>query len=165
LEFSRQVDFFWFLPRHVCPPEPLETVFCGACSWDVGRLAAIYQEARWLASNAFVEDTPDERLWQDKLPFHDIASGDFVAIDVSSTEPQPIVYLSHELAFSHGYVLGADFIDFMDRWTTIGCPDDDIWTLFFPERRGYIDLDHPHVALWCNWFGIPLSDLREAGAR
>jgi hypothetical protein len=165
LEFSRRVNFFWFLPQHVRPPKPLAGVFCGECSWDLGRLVGMYEEARWLASNAFVEDTPDERLWQDKLPFHAIGNGDFIAIDVSSSEPQPIVYLSHELAFSHGYVLGADFIDFMDRWTAIGCPDDDIWPLFFPERGGSIDLEHPNVALWCDWFGIPLTIRQGAGAR
>lgn len=163
LEFSRRVDFFWFLPQHVRPPEPLPRVFCGCCSWDIGRLAVMYEDARWLASNAFVEDTPDERIWQGKLPFHDIGSGDYIAIDISSSDPQPIVYLSHELAFSHGYVLGADFIDFMDRWTSIGCPDDDIWSLFFPERGRYIDLDHPNVAIWCDWFGIPRPNCREAG--
>jgi SMI1 / KNR4 family (SUKH-1) len=165
LEFSRRVDFFWFLPEHVRPPKPLAGVFCGECSWDLGRIAAMYDQARWLASNAFVEDTPDERLWQDKLPFHNIGNGDFIAIDVSSSEPQPIVYLSHELAFSHGYVLGADFIDFMDRWTVIGCPDDDIWPLFFPERVKCIDLDHPNVALWCDWFGISLPNRWQAGGR
>jgi hypothetical protein len=51
----------------------------------------MYEEARWLASNAFVEDTPDERLWQDKVPFHAICNGDFIAFDVASSEPQPIV--------------------------------------------------------------------------
>jgi hypothetical protein len=163
LEFSRRVDFFWALPQHVHAPEPISGVSFGGCSWDIGRLAGMYEDARWLASNAYVEDTPDQRLWQDKMPFHDIVSGDFIAIDVSSSEPQPIVYLSHELCFSHGYVLGTGFIDFMDRWTAIGCPDDDIWPLFFPERRGYIDLDHPNIALWCDWFGIPLPNRRETG--
>ena len=155
LDFSRRVDFFWFLPDGARPPEPIKGVFCGSCSWDIGRLAGMYDEARWLASNAFVEDTPDERLWDDKLPFHGIGNGDFIAIDIRANEAQSVVYLSHELAFSHGYVLGADFIDFMDRWSAIGCPDDDIWPLFFPKTGRCIDVGHPNVAIWCDWFGIP----------
>jgi hypothetical protein len=165
LEFSRRVDFFWALAHHVRPPEPLSGVFCGGCSWDIGQLAGMYEIARWLVSNAYVEDTPEERLWQDKIPFHAILNGDFIAIDASSSESQSIVYLSHELCFSHGYVLGADFIDFMDRWSAIGCPDDDIWPGFVSEKGGYIDFDHPNTALWCDWFGIPVPIRREADPR
>ena len=164
LEFSRRVDLLVPARTRPCTEASSGRVLRGVLL-GLGRIAAMDDQARWLASNAFVEDTPDERLWQDKLPFHNIGNGDFIAIDVSSSEPQPIVYLSHELAFSHGYVLGADFIDFMDRWTVIGCPDDDIWPLFFPERVKCIELDHPNVALWCDWFGISLPNRWEAGER
>ena len=147
LEFSRRVDFFWFLPEHVRPPKPLAGVFCGECSWDLGRIAAMYDEARWLASNAFVEDTPDERLWQDKLPFHDIGNGDFIAIDVSSSEPQPIVYLA------------TNWLSAMDTcWELISLiswiagrqsavPMMTSGPSLLPERVKCIDLEHPNVAL------------------
>jgi hypothetical protein len=124
----------------------------------------MYEQARWLAANVFVEATPEERLWQDKLPYHGIGNGDFIAIDLAPNAPRSVVYLSHELAFSHGYVLGAEFIDFVDCWSSIGCPDDDIWSLFFPEKARCIDLGHPSVAIWCDWFGIPRPNCRELAA-
>ncbi|WP_435017860.1 SMI1/KNR4 family protein [Tundrisphaera sp. TA3] len=156
LEFSRRVDFFWFLlPQDDQTPERWKGVWCGGCRWDIGQLARMDEEARWLSTNAFVEDTPDETIWRDKLPFHAIASGDYIAIDVSSGDPQPVVYLSHDFDYSHGHVLGGDFFDFMDRWTALGCPDDDIWPLFVPEKRGGIDLAGSNAVAWCEWFGVP----------
>ncbi len=49
LEFSRRVDFFWLLGDSECVPEPLQGVFYGCCSWDIGLLARMYAEVRWRA--------------------------------------------------------------------------------------------------------------------
>lgn len=53
----------------------------------------------------------------------EVGNGDFIAFDLKEyPQKAPIVYLSHDDGEGHGYVLGEDFIDFMDRWTNIGCP-------------------------------------------
>jgi hypothetical protein len=155
IEFSRRVEFFWFLRAGDSPPGDLDGIFCGGCNWDLDRLPEMYGRARWLSENAFVEETPEAIIWREKLPFHQIATGDFIAIDVSSDVAQSVVYLSHELCYSHGYVLSADFLDFMNRWTAIGCPDDDIWPRFMPEKDKFIDLRCPNTVAWCEWFGLP----------
>jgi hypothetical protein len=158
LGFSREVNFYWFLQRNDDPPPPLSGIFCGGCNWDVDSLIDMYKEVNWLADNAFVEHVPEETLWQSKFPFHSIGNGDFIAIDQSSNDCQAVVYLSHELGDSHAHWLGSDFYDFMDRWTSLGCPNDDIWTRFVPDKSNYIDLDHENARVWCDWFGLPSPD-------
>ena len=153
LDFSGHVDFFWFLRRDDDPPGPLAGVFCGRCGWDVSRLVEDYRHVEWLSKNAYVEDVPDELIWKGKLPFHSIACGDFIAVDQRSGG---VVYLGHELAGSHAHWLGRDFYDFMDRWTALGCPDDDIWERFVPKKDGHIDLYYENAKLWCQWFGLPV---------
>ena len=155
LQFSRKIDFFWFLPSNENPPGQLAEIFCGRCQWDLDLLLQINAQVAWLSQNAFVKDTPDERLWRDKFAFHPIACGDFIAIDTSSTSGQAVVYLNHELGVSHRHWLGASFFDFMNRWTTLGCPDDDIWPRFVPHREHYIDLDSDNARNWLRWFGLP----------
>ena len=152
LEFSGRVHFFWYLRRDDAPPGPLSGVFCGSCSWDIERLFEEYQQVVWLSQNAFVRDVPDEVIWKDKLPFHWIASGDFIVLDQTSGR---VVYLGRELEGSHAHCLGRDFFDFMHRWTSLGCPDDDIWDRFTRSKDSYIDLDHDNARQWCQWFGLP----------
>lgn len=165
VEFSGRVDFFWFLKRGDDPPPPLSGIFCGGCRWDIDRLVEDHRHVVQLANDVFIEDVPEETLWAAKFPFHAIACGDFIAIDQASPDEQRVVYLGHELAGSHAHWLGADFYDFMDRWTALGCPDDDIWTRFVPERNSYIDVGHPNARLWCEWFGLPTLDRRIARRR
>ena len=158
LEFSRKVDFFWFLPDTAVPPGELHNIFYGDCSWDIGQLVAMNQQVQWLADNAFSDDEPEYRIWQHKFPFQSIANGDFLAINTAPGERQYVVYLSHEVAGSHGYRLGSDFLDFMERLTSIGCPSDDIWPKLIRSREQYIDLDHPNVRAWCEWLGLPKAE-------
>jgi hypothetical protein len=155
LGFSRSVRFFWSLPATEKPPGALAGVWFGGCRWDLDAIVRHNAEVVWLSRNAFIEDTPDERCWQSKFAFHPIDTGDFIAIDTSSAAGQRVVYLSHELFYSHQHCLGADFFDFMDRWTLLGCPDDDIWPLFVPERDRYVDLSAENARQWLRWFGLP----------
>jgi hypothetical protein len=155
LGFSGDVDFFWFLPNGVTPPEPFDGVFYGGCCWDVGELSRINQRLDWLVEHCFVADEPDHRLWRDKFAFQSILNGDFLAIDITETTPQPIVYLNRELGESHGYQLAPDFIDFIDVWTRLGCPTDDVFPLFIPARDGFLDSRSERAKQWCTWFGLP----------
>jgi hypothetical protein len=155
LGFSGEVEFFWFLPERTRPPSLLSGVFCGECLWSVADLPRINQEATWLAENCFTEADPDHRLWANKFPFQSIGYGDFLAIDTTEADPQPIVYLSHELGWGHGYRLGPSFVEFIERWTRLGCPSDDIFPLFVPDRAGDLDVSSEWAIQWCKWFGLP----------
>ncbi len=69
---------------------------------------------------------PYNVVWHGKLAFHDVPSGDQLAFDLN--EPSnPVVYLSHDDGEGHGYRLGNDFIDFVERWSMVGCTGPEDW--------------------------------------
>ncbi len=157
IEFSRRVEFFWFL-FDGDEWTTFEGVWCGGCNWDLGRLGQMTAEARSMANVATGHQS--EEVWAEKLPFHGIASGDRIAIDLAPLGSQPVVYLSNEFDLSpaHGTILGTDFYTFMDRWTAIGCPDDVITPRFLAEGMEGDNFQLQHVGLWCDWFGLPRPD-------
>jgi hypothetical protein len=157
LGFSRKVEFHWFL-RETHAPGELSHIFCGVCAWDIDQLTAMNGEVQWLAENAFADDEPDYQIWHNKFPFQSIGNGDFIAINTAAGEEASIVYLSHEVCYSHGYRLGNSLLDFMDRWTRIGCPSDDIWPLLMSSGEGPIDHNNPNVRAWCEWLGLEGND-------
>lgn len=70
-----------------------------------------------------------------------------------------VVYLCHEPDESNGYVLGKDFIDFIDRWSRLGCPGphDWAWRPFTAGREGLIDPDCQNAKIWREWLGLSID--------
>ena len=63
-----------------------------------------------------------DAIWYSKLAVIPVNNGDYIAIDLGDDHYGEVVYLSHDDGGGHGYVLGADFADFLRRWTPLGCP-------------------------------------------
>ncbi|WP_220369767.1 SMI1/KNR4 family protein [Paludisphaera rhizosphaerae] len=155
LGFSGDVEFFWFLPQGRKPPASLSGVFSGVCEWALADLVRINREVAWLAENCFTDYEHERRSWANKFAFQSIANGDFLAIDITESGSQPVVYLSHELGWGHGYRLGPSFGEFIENWTRLGCPCDDIFPVFVPEPSGYLEPGSARAREWCEWFGLP----------
>lgn len=157
LTFSGEVQFFWFLPQGTSAPGKLSGVFCGECSWSVKSLSGINRELHSLVDSCSTAAPPIHSPWQHSIAFQVMACGDFLAIDAtaSTIDRQPVVYLNHEGGESDGYRLGPDFAGFIDVWTRLGCPSDDVFPLFIPARRGFLDPRSAPAKEWCAWFGLP----------
>lgn len=67
-----------------------------------------------------------------------------------------VVYLCHDDACSvHGRVLGADFVDFITRWSRIGCVGPEGWHLeLFFEDGEFAAADSSTVQAWRQWLGM-----------
>lgn len=155
--FSRKVSFYWYLPDEARLPEHLEGIFSGGCEWDLTRLAFYEEQRRSWASSCFPKpDEPYDQVWYNKLPFYPVPNGDFLAVDLAAADRFPVVYLSHDGGEGHGYELGADFVDFVDRWSRIGCPgaEDWQWLPFTSDARSLIDPDCANARQWREWFGM-----------
>ncbi len=98
---------------------------------------------------------PYDCVWHDKLGIHVVANGDVLALDLQQN-PAPLVYLSHDDGQGHGYVLGREFEDAMDRWMPLGCvgPEDWQWLPFVTSRDSGIEPDGENAIRWREWFGI-----------
>ena len=159
--FSREVSFSWYLPEEKELPEPLRGIFSGGCNWSLASLTGLDERCGSWAKACFPNpnDTYD-RVWYNKFPFLAVPNGDYMAIDLDAGKRSPVVYLSHDGGSGHGLELGEDFIDFVNRWSQMGCPgaEDWQWLPFSSEASSFIDPECPNAILWRKWFGLRIAE-------
>lgn len=159
LEFSAAVTLGWQLPDSEIKgiPAPLKGIFAGECRWNLTALPELQTTYRgWLE----IFTDPDDKYdgpWQGKFPLMDIGNGDMLSIDPRQADGQPVVYLSHEGDDSlHGYWLGRDFEDYIDRLNRLGCVGSEDWQLtpFVSGPHSLLDPDGTKAKLWRDWLGL-----------
>jgi hypothetical protein len=158
LNFAGSVDFGWQLNDCIELPEEFVGIFGGECIWNINELIEI-DEARkdWVRECFPDEEDEYDRIWHNKLAFMHIANGDMIAFDLENyPESTPVVYLSHDGSDSHGYILGQDFKDFINRWTRIGCPGAEDWQMmpFIDTPTGGINPEGENALKWRELIGI-----------
>ena len=86
----------------------------------------------------------------------EVPNGDMIAIDRRSPDDESVIYLSHDDGQGHGFVLGRDFADFIDRWTMLGCPgpEDWEWLQFCSSSMSGLEPDGEAGSAWREWFGL-----------
>jgi hypothetical protein len=154
--YSSSVHMYWRLPTEIELPKPFEGIFCGICEWDLSMLPEL--EARrkgWIESCFPNSDHSYDRVWHNKLAFHGVDNGDMLALDLSKN-PSPVVYLSHDDEEMHGYILGMDFEDFIDKWSQLGCPGTEDWQMipFIHDSVSGLDPDCQNANAWRKLFGF-----------
>lgn len=98
-----------------------------------------------------------DSVWHNKLGLMEVGNGDYIAFDLSVPNDPPVVYLSHDDGEGHGYILGKNFIDFMNRWTRIGCVGCEDWQLlpFIEGAESGILPDCENAIKWREYLGVP----------
>ena len=151
---ARSVESWWHLADAVEPPTPFEEIFSGGFEWSVDHAVAEIEDYRSWVTHVFPDlDDPYDAVWHAKYPWLSVPNGDRIALDVD----ERVVYLSHDDGVGHGYLLGRDVVDFLDRWTVLGCPgpEDWQWLPFVATDGDGLDPDGAHGRAWRAWFGIP----------
>jgi hypothetical protein len=71
-------------------------------------------------------------------------------------DDENVIYLSHDDGQGHGFVLGHDFVDFVDRWSRLGCPgpEDREWLQFCRSPKGGLEPDGDTGRAWHETFGL-----------
>jgi len=169
LEYSAKVCIEWALPDGTTMPEPFRQIWSGECRWDLATLPALQATHRDWIANCF-KDLANEyhRVWHAKFPVLEVGNGDMLGIDTNIPDEQPVVFLSHEDGSEHGYWLGRDFEDYVDRLSLLGCVGSEDWQLaqFLSGPRSLLETDAANARRWREWFGLQLPDkqtTREAG--
>ncbi len=159
LGYSRAVAVEWEVSKEIGAtlPDVLREIWAGECRWnleDLVSLDATYRECLGIFSN------PDDWFdvpWQDKFPVLEVGNGDMIVIDVRSDDEQPVVYLSHEGDDTiHGFWLGRDYEDYIDRLTLLGCVGAEDWQLapFVSGPRSCLETASENARLWREWIGL-----------
>jgi len=156
LSFSRRAVFSWYLPDSFTVSEELAQIFRGGCRWSIAWIQQCNE-----AKNDWIRDVfrdPGDAyaaVWHDKLAFHEVGNGDYLAIDVAPQSAPSVVYLSHDDGEGHGRQLGSDFQDFLLRWSQLGCvgAEDWQWLPFAPDGGG-LDPDCAPARLFRRRLGL-----------
>jgi hypothetical protein len=155
--FSANVRVDWWLPEASCPPEPFDLIFSGECRWNLSELPSVMNTYREWIGRCFSDPTDAyDSVWYGKFPFMEIRNGDILGIDIASPEQQPVVYLSHDDGEAHGYWLGSDFEDYVDRLSLLGCVGAEEWqqSVFFTGPRDLLQVDNEKARLWREWLNV-----------
>jgi hypothetical protein len=157
LEYSGAIRIEWALPEGIEKLEAFRQVWSGECRWELASLPELMETYRgWLEVFPNRDDFWDGP-WQDKFPVLEVGNGDMLAIDLG--EQQAVVYLSHEGDDSvHGYWLGRDFEDYVDRLSLLGCVGSEDWQLkpFVSGPRSLLETNGANAMKWREWFGLRL---------
>jgi hypothetical protein len=140
--FARRCSFAWRLPPGTDPRNPLDRVCHGGIDWNIDALEFF---------NLGDED------WREKLGFQAAGNGDWLAIDGLDDVNQPVVHLLHDGPYAWaGYELGAEFIDFLDRSSALGCPaPNSNWRCFAPTRLSLLQPGGEQGRTWREWLQLP----------
>ena len=154
--FAGSVQFSWHLGKFKLP-EPYRGIFSGGASplWSMSGLRSDKEGYDGWVQNVFSNlDDPYDRVWHNKTAFLSVPNGDVIAFDVlGGGANAPVVYLSHEGDTSHGWRLGFNFVDFISRWSNIGCPGPEDWQFepFYDPVANIIRDAGPVVDAWKDW--------------
>lgn len=151
------VDVSWRLPEGCELPARFAEIAWGICTWDARRLPELERIRRGWLEHAFPDrDDEYDRVWHDKLAIIDVPNGDLIAVDIARPDRAPVVYLSHDAGEDHGRVLGYSVLDFIDRWTLVGCAGPEGWLMapFLHADRPYLDAFGEAARAWRGWFGV-----------
>ncbi|MDG0809114.1 SMI1/KNR4 family protein [Cohnella rhizosphaerae] len=163
LEFSSGFEMNWSLPDdedlEVPLPTELKGIFAGNFSWSLKDIINIEQDRKGWELEVFSNFEDDyDRIWHNKLGLMEVGNGDYLAFDLSIPIDPPVIYLSHDGGEGHGYILGNNFIDFMNRWTRIGCVGCEDWQLmpFMNDSSMGILPDGKNAIQWRKYLKVQL---------
>lgn len=159
--FTSGMEMNWSLPDdeelEVPIPEALEGIFASNFSWNIEDLINVEKDRKGWEQEVFSDvENEYDRVWHNKLGLMAVGNGDYIAFDLSISNDPPVVYLSHDDGEGHGYILGQNFIDFMDKWVKIGCVGCEDWQLlpFIEGPSTGTQPDSKNAHLWRKWLGI-----------
>lgn len=165
--YAKSIDISWSFDESTEDkiPEPFkDKVSSGWCCWDLNQLKDINHYKNELVQTCFIElDVPGAEQLLNTFAFLTVPNGDYLLIDMNSPDA-PVTYLSHEMDKMHGYRLGNSFIDFIEKWTLIGCVGPEDWQLepFIKDASAGIDADSSIAARFREFVGFDSRHLEEA---
>ncbi|SFF69791.1 SMI1/KNR4 family protein [Sunxiuqinia elliptica] len=139
------------------PEGEFQEIFCGAGRgylWDFDSLRDDYKNIQGWINECFSNPEDEyDKVWYNKIPFLDVPNGDVIAFGEKTDKGNQVVYLSHEGDDFHGQILGESFIDFIDKWTRLGCVGTEDWQFepFYNYETKTLLSDKSILDKWVKW--------------
>jgi hypothetical protein len=155
--FSSGVLFRWQIKNEETVGEFRE-IFCGCGRgylWDIKTLKRDFENYNGWVKECFPDiDDEYDKIWHNKVPFLDVPNGDVIAFDTSERQENcPIVYLSHDGSDFHGHILAENFIEFISRWSNLGCTGTEDWQFepFYDYDKQTLKNSDQIIDRWKTW--------------
>jgi cell wall assembly regulator SMI1 len=114
LTVSSHIEFRWFMPDDQRFPPPFSSNFSGDLHWSLDFLRQFDRDRQSWVDVCFPNSADAyDQVWHDKLAFHEVGNGDYIAIDLCPARTGEVVYLSHDDGDGHGQVLARSFALFL----------------------------------------------------
>lgn len=138
----------------ILPPELTSAAWC-LLEFAAEDVISLDDHRRGWVETVFPDPNNEhDAPWHHSVPFIHVANGDLIAFDLRSpSDDPPVIYLNHEGHYpgsGHGQRLGDNFIDFMNRWSRLGCvgPESWTWEAFYDESIGRLNPDGQNARNW-----------------
>jgi cell wall assembly regulator SMI1 len=148
---SGHVELRWFAPAGNKYPEPLHQNFSGDLHWSLDLIRQFRKDkSEWIETVFKNPLDKYDRVWHDKLAFHEVGNGDYLSLDLATSTFGQVVYLSHDDGEGHGYVMANSFSELLDRWVPLGCTgaEDWQWLPFTNNKSTCIDPTCGNAVYW-----------------
>lgn len=157
IRYSGAVHLSWHMGEDN-PGGIYREIFCGGGRgylWDFDRLKDNYDYYLGWMDAILSEGELDkyDKIWQNKIPFINVLNGDMIAFGEATEQGHPVIYLSHENDELHGCPLGHNFVDFISRWSNIGCVGTEDWQFepFYDFKKRELKTEGREVERWKEW--------------
>ena len=142
-------------------PDELTEISSGELLFGLDLLLG-YEESR----KGWEEDVyPDynneyDRVWHNKMAFHQVGNGDYIAIELEPENYGKVVYLSHDGSENHGLYIADNFKEFLMNYAAVGCTggEDWQWEPFYTKGKG-IDPSSENALAWYKLLNIDEKEL------
>ena len=166
LENTAHLDFYWDInditdERDISLPDKLLEIFRGQLLFGLDLLLDYEDDRKGWVKEVYPDYNNEyDRVWHNKMSFHQVGNGDYIAIELEPENYGKVVYLSHDGSENHGLYIASNFKEFLMNYAAIGCigGEDWQWEPFYTEGKG-IDPTCENAQAWYKVLGIDPKEL------
>ena len=166
LENTAHLDFYWDIndimdEGDISLPDKLVEIFRGQLLFGLDLLLDYEDDRKGWVKEVYPDYNNEyDRVWHNKMSFHQVGNGDYIAIELEPENYGKVVYLSHDGSENHGLYIADNFKEFLMNYAAVGCTggEDWQWEPFYSKSKG-IDPTCENAQAWHKVLGITPKEL------
>ena len=167
LENTAHLDFYWDInditdEGDISLPDKLVEIFRGQLLFGLDLLLDYEDDRKGWVKEVYPDYNNEyDCVWHNKMSFHQVGNGDYIAIELEPENYGKVVYLSHDGSENHGLYIADNFKEFLMNYAAIGCTggEDWQWEPFYTKGKS-LDPTCENAQAWYKVLGIIPEELR-----
>ena len=164
---TAHLDFYWDIndimdEGDISLPDKLVEIFRGQLLFGLDLLLDYEDDRKGWVKEVYPDYNNEyDRVWHNKMSFHQVGNGDYIAIELEPENYGKVVYLSHDGSENHGLYIADNFKEFLMNYAAIGCTggEDWQWEPFYTKGKS-LDPTCENAQAWYKVLGIIPEELR-----